>query len=216
MDDLFDTVGSIFDKDEEKEDVVPSTTEVEYVDEVANTASAGGGGLQDTVESAQGGLEKLIRNIPGYKGYKDKELRREADKLLRMDVALRFDGERKRLVELQNQLVSQAKIEFVDDLERAVMKLQHLIDRIKTATYGYAGLFDAVKVKEEQLDALYEFDNRMLGFVDEVASDVDHLASAISTEEGIGGAINELVSTVAEANMAFDHREEAILQAGKY
>jgi hypothetical protein len=216
MDDLFDTVGSIFDKDEEEKDVAPSTTEVEYVDEVANTASAGGGGLQDTVESAQGGLEKLIRNIPGYKGYKDKELRREADKLLRMDVALRFDDERKRLVELQNQLVSQAKIEFVDDLERAVMKLQHLIDRIKTATYGYAGLFDAVKVKEEQLDALYEFDNRMLGFVDEVASDVDHLASAISTEEGIGGAINELVSTVAEANMAFDHREEAVLQAGKY
>jgi hypothetical protein len=216
MDDLFDTVGSIFDKDEEEEDVAPSTAEEgRYINEVANTEPARGG-LQDVVESAQGGLENLVRNIPGYKGYKDKELRREADKLLRVEVALKFDDERKRLVELQNQLVSQAKIEFVDDLERAVMKLQHLIDRIKTATYGYAGLFDAVKVKEEQLDALYEFDNRMLGFVDEVASDVDHLTSAISAEEGIGGAINELVSTVTEANMAFDHREEAILQAGKY
>jgi hypothetical protein len=120
---------------------------------------------------------------------------------------------RKRLSELQNELISQAKIEFVDDLERAVMKLQLLIDRIKTASYGYGGLFDAVKVKEEQLDALYEFDNDLLNFVDEVAADVDKVASAISAEGAIGESIRDLVGTVSEANLAFGHREEAILQA---
>jgi hypothetical protein len=91
-----------------------------------------------------------------------------------------------------------------------------LIDRIKTASYGYAGLFDAVKVKEEQLDALYDFDNQMLNFVDEVAADVDQVSSAITAKEGVGEAISELVSTVSEANMAFGHREEAILQAATY
>jgi hypothetical protein len=88
-----------------------------------------------------------------------------------------------------------------------------LIDRIKTASYGYAGLFDAVKVKEEQLDALYDFDNQMLNFVDEVAADVDQVSSAIAAKEGIGEATTALVSTVTEANLAFGHREEAILQA---
>jgi hypothetical protein len=91
-----------------------------------------------------------------------------------------------------------------------------LIDRIKTASYGYAGLFDAVKVKEAQLDALYEFDNQMLSFVDEVAAGVDQVSSAITAREDIGEAITDLVSTVAEANLAFGHREEAILQAGTY
>ena len=172
--------------------------------------------LRDTVEGALGGLENLARKIPGYKGYKEKELRREADKLLRMEVAAKLDDQRKRLTELQNQLISQAQIEFVDDLERAVMKLQLLIDRIKTATYGYAGLFDAVKVKEEQLDALYEFDNRMLDYVDDVASDVDHVASAITAQEGIGGALNDLVETVNQANQSFGHRKEAILQAATH
>jgi hypothetical protein len=112
------------------------------------------------------------------------------------------------------QLVSQAQIEFVDDLERAVIKLQHLIDRIRTASYGYGGLFDAVKVKEEQLDALYEFDNEMLNFVDEVADDVDVVTSAIAAKEGVGLAIAELVVTVEEANLAFGHRNETMLQAG--
>ena len=175
-----------------------------------------GGDLRDRVEAALSGVEDIARKIPGYSGYKEKELRREADKLLRTEIARQLDDQRKRLTELQNNLVRQAQIEYVDDLERAVSKLQLLIDRLKTASYGYAGLFDAVKVKEAQLDALYEFDQRMLGFVDEIAASADGVASAISAREGIGGAIEELVQVIEEANQTFGHRHEAILQAGTY
>jgi hypothetical protein len=174
------------------------------------------GDLRDVVEGALGGFENLVSQIPGYKGYKDKELRREADKLLRTQVADRLDDQRKRLTELQNQLVSQAQIEWLDDLERAVMKLQLLIDRIKSASYGYAGLFDAVKVKEEQLDVLYGYDNQMLDFVNDIAADTDRVASAITVKEGISEALGDLVNTVDEANRTFGRRGEAILQAGMY
>jgi methyl-accepting chemotaxis protein len=170
--------------------------------------------LRETVDEALGGIERLVSKIPGYKGYKDKELRREADKLLRMELASKFDDQRKRLTELQTQLISQAQIEFVDDLDRAVSKLQLLIDRIRTASYGYAGLFDAVKVKEEELDSLYEFDNKMLDSVNETATSVDQVASAITAKEGIMAAITGLVEVVNEANLAFGHREEEILRAG--
>lgn len=176
----------------------------------------GTGDLRETVHASLGGLESLAAKIPGYKGYKQKELRREADKLLRMQVATKLDDQRKRITELQNKLVSQALIEYLDDTERAALKLQLLIDRIKTASYGYAGLFDAVKVKEEQLDALYEYDNEMLAFVDEVAAEVDLVASAVSAREGIADAIEDLVETINQANTSFDHRHEAILQAETY
>jgi hypothetical protein len=169
--------------------------------------------LRETVDAARGGLEHLVGKVPGYKGYKDKEMRREADKLLRIQVATKLDDQRQRLSGLQMQLISQAQIEYLDDLERAVMKLQLLIDRIRTASYGYAGLWDAVKVKEEQLDALYEYDNKMLEFVDETASDVDKVTSAISAKEGQGEAITDLTTTLDEANRTFGHRHEAILQA---
>jgi hypothetical protein len=170
--------------------------------------------LKETIDAAMGGLERLVSKVPGYKGYKEKELRREADKLLRMQVAAKLDDQRKRLAELQMQLISQAQIEYLDDLERAVMKLQLLIDRVRTASYGYGGLFDAVKVKEEQLDALYEYDNKMLEFVDETASGVDKVASAIPLKEGVGEAVADLTATLDEANRTFGHRQEAILQAG--
>jgi hypothetical protein len=171
--------------------------------------------LRETVGANLSGLENLVRRIPGYQGYKDKELGREADKLLRTQVADSFDDQRKRLSELQNQLISQGQIEFLDDVERVSMKLQLAIDRIKTASYGYAGLFDAVKVKEDQLDALYEFDEKMLDFADDIASGVDAVASAIAAQEGITATISGLVVTIDEANLAFGHREEAVLQAGR-
>jgi hypothetical protein len=174
------------------------------------------GDLRETVESSLGGLESLIKKIPGYKGYKEKELRREADKLLRNQIAQQLADQRRRLVELQNRAISQAQIEFLDDLERAAAKLQLLIDRVKTASYGYAGLFDALKVKEEQLDLLYEFDSRMLASVEVIAADVDRVESAIAAREGVDEAIAELIETAEQANRTFGHRHEAILQAAEY
>jgi hypothetical protein len=50
--------------------------------------------------------------------------------------------------------------------------------------------------------------------VDEVAADVDKVASAITAKEGVGVAIAELVLTLEQANQTFGHRHEAILQAG--
>jgi hypothetical protein len=211
-----DSVMDLFDKDDEPQEAIEQEDETYSLEAIdygpeAYTAEEDRD-LLDTVDASRGGLESILGKIPGYKGYKEKEMRREADKLLRMQVAGQLDDQRKRLSELQMQLVNQAQIEYVDDLERAVMKLQRLIDRIKTASYGYAGLFDAVRIKEEQLDALYEFDNQMLLLVQEIASDVDQVASAIAAKEGVGLTIAELVVTVEEANVTFGHRDEVILQ----
>jgi len=110
--------------------------------------------LRDTVSGARGTLETLIGKIPGYHGYKEKEMRREADKLLRTHLSQRFQEQRTKLSNVQNQLASEGKLEHMGLLERTMLQLQLLIDRLKVAEYGYAGLFDAVRVQEEQLDAL--------------------------------------------------------------
>jgi hypothetical protein len=212
-----DAIKSLFGGEEEPEDSLEAAFEQEAsVPDTAEATLGRVGDARDAVEGSLTGIEKLAKVIPGYSGYKEKELRREADKLLRVQVADKLDDQRKRLSELQMQLLNQAQIQYVDDLDRAVTKLQLLIDRIKTASYGYAGLFDAVKVKEEQLDALYEFDSQMLDSVDEIAEEVDQVSSAIAVKEGIGEAITDLVGTVEGANRTFGRRGEAILQASAW
>jgi hypothetical protein len=169
--------------------------------------------LREKVTEALGGLEQLVAKVPGYKGYKEKEMRREADKLLREHLARQFEEQRRRIPDLQKQLINSGQIGFLDDLESGGMKLQFLIDRLKTASYGYAGFFDAVKVKEKQLDALYEFDNALMDDVPRVADGINKVSEAIVAKEGMAEAIANLVSTIQSMNDTFSKRQDVILQA---
>ena len=168
------------------------------------------GDLIQRVEGALCGLEELVRKIPGYKGYKDKELRREADKLLRLHAARGFEQQRRRLNSVQLELTNAGRLGVIVGLDRALMKMQFLIDRLKTASYGYAGLFDAVKVKEAELDALYEFDSALLDRVDAV-SDLVKAVSAAETDEDVTKTGNELLGVLEEINETFSKRQDVVL-----
>ena len=168
--------------------------------------------LTEKIQAAQSKFEQLVSKIPGYKGYKQREQRREADKLLRMYVASKYQEQLDRLNEIQYTLTSQGRLKVMVILERAVMKLQLLIDRIKTASYGYAGLFDAVKVDEELLDRLYDFDQDMLSGAEELSAKLDRLGEAANDESlGVEDA-NELVKDLESLNGRFSQRQDVFLE----
>ncbi|MDP2953565.1 MAG: hypothetical protein Q8O76_09650, partial [Chloroflexota bacterium] len=110
----------------------------------------------------------------------------------------------------QSHLVDAEELKAVVALERAMMRLQLLIDRLKTAAYGHSGFFDATRVLEKDLDALYEYDQSLAEGMDKVAQMMGRLAQA--TEAGvIMAAAEELVSLLEEINTAFTRRMDVIL-----
>jgi chromosome segregation ATPase len=168
---------------------------------------------QHAIEDSKGGLESLASKIPGYRGYKEKENRRAADKLLRDHLSDQLNEQKRRLAELQRDLLEGGGLLLVDDLDRAVTKVQNLADRIRTASYGYAGLFDEIKVKEEELDALYDFDESMLGHLSAIQSAIDALAAAVDAGGDVKAAIRDVVSAAEEANATWRQRQSAITGA---
>jgi len=158
----------------------------------------------------RGGLEKLVGAIPGYKGYKDKEMRREADKLLRETLGRQFEAQWQRLADVQKQLITSGGILFVDDVDSAVTRLRGFIDKLKTASYGYSGFFDAIKVKEEELDKLYQFDSSLASSVGDVSVAIDNVQAAIDAQEGIPEAIRKLDALCRQLNVMFDQRKGVI------
>jgi len=171
--------------------------------------------LRDTVSGARGTLETLIGKIPGYHGYKEKEMRREADKLLRTHLSQRFQEQRTKLSNVQNQLASEGKLEHMGLLERTMLQLQLLIDRLKVAEYGYAGLFDAVRVQEEQLDALYTYDNALTSSVEQLAGKMDQLAIGVMSGEELTPLANDALLLLQELNTTLDRRKDVILTVGE-
>jgi hypothetical protein len=169
------------------------------------------GDLIGKVESERGTLERLGGKLPGFRGYLVREKRRDADKLLRDAIAQRFEAQLRRLPDLQMQLVSAGRIEYVDDVERAVTRLNTFVDRVKTTPRGYAGFFDAVKINEDELEQLYQWDTQLLDEADQIALSVDALAAAIGGTGDTGAAVRDLVASSAAVNELYSKREQALL-----
>jgi DNA repair ATPase RecN len=153
--------------------------------------------LLDQIKGDMSNLEETVTNaIPGYKGYKQKELRREADKLLRDTLADRMRTLKIQLDELQKDLISGGKFDLLDEVESVATQLQTFIDRVKTASYGYSGLFDAKRVKEEDLDRLYEFDAHLMDYVERIEGAIQNASENIDGEE-VGNTAVYLLSDLA-------------------
>ena len=168
------------------------------------------GDLRDTVQDSQSGFEKLIGSIPGYKGYKERELRREADKLLRTHLANRFDEQKRRLPGIVGQLTSAGRWGELSPLEQATLRLERLIDRMRTASYGYAGWFDAIKIEQQQLDTLYEFDAGLASGVDRIAEIVASLETLAGKGESTTAEANALLNVLQELNDTWSRRMDAV------
>jgi hypothetical protein len=166
--------------------------------------------LRDTVADNMSGFEKLVAKIPGYKGYKQKEMRRDADKLLRTHIYGVLTEQRRRIEDIQGSL-GVAQIEFVEKIGKARRRLQTLADTVNTAAYGYSGLFDAVKVGEEELDALYTFDDNLLTEADAIVASIDSLQAAVDNEEGLSGAIRDLTEAVTRLQQLYNRRKDVII-----
>jgi hypothetical protein len=103
--------------------------------------------------------------------------------------------------------VKAGKIELIDDIEEASIKLRIFIDRVKTASYGYTGFFDAVKINEAELTQLYQYDLTLMDLTDGVTSAIDNLEASIDTD-GFPAALRNTVQKAQDSSDAFNKRGE--------
>jgi hypothetical protein len=168
------------------------------------------GDLFEKVTGDQDIFKKLASYIPGFKGYIERQNRRAADKLLRESVADRFEDLWKRTSALQADLISQGGIEHIDDMEKAAIQLRTFTDKIRTASYGYSGFFDAVKINEEELTKLYAFDTAFFEKADQINLALDNLENSLGDETGLPAAIRNVITLAREATKTYNHRYEII------
>ena len=163
----------------------------------------------DKVAEDRDPLKKLLSKIPGFKGYVERGDRRLSDKLLRETIANEYEAHYQRISDLQRDLISQGGLAYLDDLENAAIKLRQFIDRVRTASYGYAGLFDAIKIKEEELASIYQYDAELLEKGAAVSAAIDNVESSIGTD-GLPAALRHLISVAQECVDLFNKRSNAL------
>ncbi len=168
--------------------------------------------IDQMVESSKakmGALEALVKGLPGIRGYVDKELRRATDKRLREQMADYLQAEKTELLQIQRQLLDRYGLKWVAKVDSNVQRLQTTIDRIKSASYGYAGFFSDARIGEEELDALYQFDQSLAQEVTAIGTAIEQLATA-TEDSALTAALDQLATVIGTIDKRFGERKQAI------
>ena len=164
------------------------------------------------VERERGLLEKIMSYIPGYRGYKEKELRRESDRLVRMEAVNKLRAAKDSLKSsLANPVIVQ-KISGEDSyrLDTLIYRLDRVGQRIDRAVAGYAGIFDAIKVREDKLDEILEHDLKLIQSADKIKKDVEQMVTFEPGTDDWRKALEELIVRVRELDDLVDRRVDIL------
>jgi len=173
--------------------------------------------MSNGYEQAQGQrnlLERLGAKIPGYRGFQDRELRRDVDKLQREHLAAELGRLKALLAHRARDYTDAGQLAALAAFGRLDRQLDGLQQTIRFSDYGASGLFDPVKINEPELERLYAFD---LGIVDDVAA-VEQAVIAVPAPAGAAGAgLEPALGRVGELVAALDgkwrQRRQVISQA---
>lgn len=160
-------------------------------------------------------LERLADKIPGYSGYVDRERRRDIDKLHRTHLADRLRGLKTPLTNVVRDLTSGGRLMEVGPLDRITKKLDALENRVRYASYGYAGFFDVVKIEQPQLDGLYQFDLSLVEHVDKLEAKIGDLSGKAGAADSLKAAATDVENAADEVARTFDGRQDAINKFGQ-
>ena len=96
--------------------------------------------------------ERVALYIPGYRGYREKNLRREEDRAVRNEVAKALQGTKAELGTIQRELASQPALMM--DMERIRTKVDRYDVMVRKAVNGYSAFHAAVKIDEAHKDEI--------------------------------------------------------------
>lgn len=169
-------------------------------------------GIDERVEESKNWWERFIEKVPGIRGYKKKEIRRETDKIQRVYVAERLDTCLGKLDDVKLDLVKAGNLDALGEIDVVMRRLRTAADRVRFADYGYAGMFDPVKVGVEKLDELYAFDRSLeteAGSIVELSTALSAAGPSLRTDLGL------LADRIEALDARFSEREHLITGAGR-
>ncbi|MEL9989938.1 MAG: hypothetical protein QXP98_03755 [Thermoproteus sp.] len=153
-------------------------------------------------------VEKIASYIPGYAGYKEKEIRRETDALVRRRVSAVLAEAKSKMVltpSAARAIAANRDAAYLWDSTKALF--DRVIQRIDKAPAGYSGFYDLVKIDEAALDRIYQMDLALIEKAEGVAKLVDELMAASPGSDvwlqklaALSSALSQLDSAVDERN----------------
>lgn len=150
--------------------------------------------------------------IPGFRGYRLGEDLREADSVLRLQVADKIHAAINTLTQRRQALATAGRFDSLNDLALSIADLNRLEGEIRHAEQGYTGISPALRVSIPGQDKLYEYDYGFVLAANDIGQAVSGLSDASAPPAAVAQATAQVREMVTRLEQAFQARIRAIQQ----
>ncbi|HKM14074.1 MAG TPA: hypothetical protein VJY42_04085 [Candidatus Methanomethylophilaceae archaeon] len=155
-------------------------------------------------------VERIGLYIPIYRGYKEKNLRRDEDRAVRQEVARTLEGAKNDIATINRASVGD--LDLMRDVERIDAKIDQYYISVKKAVNGYSGWHASVKILETELDELVSWDAKLINETVLLRKEIANLVSKIDAGEyAIKAPLRNIENTV-ERLIEDYHGREAVMK----
>ena len=150
--------------------------------------------------------------LPGFRGYKLKEQRREADRIVRSYVYDSLEHSRDDFMLSLQTLTDNKLNELVEPMNRLVAKLDRVAQKINHASYGYAGFFDSVRIEEPDLDRMLAYDTQLVDLARKFSELTKSFRSNLTQNkfDDARTSQQQLDGSLGSLELAFDQRKSVV------
>ncbi len=168
--------------------------------------------LREKVEDDRGLIKKIQLAIPGYRGYRQKEDLRIADRLLREQLADGLGIAVRDLERSRDNLVEAKELDLLEKASKLINQAQAAENRLRHAEQGYTGISPDYRIQQAQLNQMYEWDLGLIYNIDNVKGAAENLkgATASNDKAGIDKAIDFAMDSLEKFDEIFSKRREAL------
>jgi len=137
-------------------------------------------------------FDKIGSLIPGYKGWVEREGRRECDRQLREQTADKLYRIEKKI----NDIIGEVDIQDLMTFEQIRKQIDNMKDTIKYMPYGESSMFADVVIGNTELEKIYQLDLTII----EATRDIEN---SLKTNQ-----ISNLKETIVILETAINNRNE--------
>ncbi len=168
--------------------------------------------LRERVNEDRGLLKKIQNLVPGFRGYRKREDLRDADAMLRIQMADGLDRVKRQVEDAREAVAENYMIDQIDKVGKLINQLSTLEGQVRHAEHGYSGWAADIEIKEAELNALYDYDASLLGAISRMGREAADMRGAAELEDSAKVAEHRrgLLSQVRRFSDTFERRIKTI------
>jgi hypothetical protein len=166
--------------------------------------------LKKKIQENRDLVSRITAKFPGFAGYVEKAETYDADKIVRGLIVDRIGTFKNGINEKLSDLAKKKERALLPDLDALSLKMETVIKKCQHADFGKTAALSSMKLSDDDVNRLLEFDWRLISSLDELDKSVNELRAAAA--ENLSAVIGGISDKLREFEKKFDERKNVLLE----